>query len=627
MKNLRKDEKVGGLVVTGLPRPVSAIPAGHRLVLVDEGRYITLHDGILWHDGQRLGTVPGTLAGIHRVGDLVVVTASEGTLYLLRGATAYEEVRAADAIPSLTLGEQDRGTFSAALPAMAFGAPYTTWQAPLQQDDVKMLTTALRTGWNTITTQAQVAGRHYAPMLVRYGVRLWDDSYLWMSDPVSLGAARLTNAPWVTVNVTVESGRATGVPSATLSLGTYSVQVTVNSGPGSAWRTMIKAVDVLATAPADLVETTAAIQYRCFNSSGGQRVPVLDYGFPPCNAAQVEAQLQRSLWTVLASTTDLDALAEGRWNPDAVPAQITLSGEQCDRAHLDTSRGIVASLVCNGRLYCADSTGLMTTSQPANPLVTARSYQVTGAAILGLAAVPRSLYSGGFGRYPVYLFTAEGIFALPLTAQGAYGEPRLLDRTLLAAGNVPVEGDRDIYFTSSRGHLCRLRASAVTVMARAADVASMAWDDEHGELWCLNRSGQVRVLTRSGDLDERPLDASHLYGDITHALAVDEQGMVRDLTREDAAMMDVEWLSEPVPCTASPRQVEWQVYGDDVDVTLDLLGERGVSCHGFLVSRLHVSGRVAAPLRVPVFAPPLRALRRHISGRAGSGSVIVHDEK
>ncbi|MBP3738546.1 MAG: hypothetical protein J6I72_05805 [Muribaculaceae bacterium] len=626
MKNLRKDEETGALVVTGLPQAVSEIPAGHRLALVDEDRMLTLCDGNVCYDGVPLAAVPGHVVGLHRVGDLVVVTASLGTLYLLRGTTTYEPVRAADAIPSLTLAEQDRGTLSASLPALAFAEPYSTWQAPLQAADVKALTTSLRTAWSTLTGQAAAAGMHYAPMQVRYGVRLWDDSYLWMSAPVTLGMARLSNAPWVTVDVTVDGGKGIGVPATTLALGVYGLQVTVNSGPGNAWKSMIKAVDILATTPADVVETTAAIHYRCLNSSAG-RVPVLDYGFPGRTAAQAQAQMDRSLWTVLATCSDLDALAQGRWVPDAVPASIALSGQQCDAARFDTTRGIVASLVCNGRLYCADATGLMTTSAPANPLVTARSYRVTGSAILGLAAVPRSLYSGGFGRYPVYLFTAEGIYALPLTSQGIYGEPRLLDRTILALGCVPVEGDRDIFFMSSRGHLCRLRASTVTIMARNAVVAHLAWDAEHGELWCLDAQEHARVLTATGDLVERSLAATHLYSDITHALAIDERGTVRDLTREQVAMMDVEWLSAPVACAQPPRQVVWHVYGDDVELKLDLLGERGQSCHGFLVNRLRVRGRVAAPLRVPVFAPPLRCVRRHITGRACTGSVVVDDSK
>ncbi|MBO4871724.1 MAG: hypothetical protein J5565_07080 [Muribaculaceae bacterium] len=624
MKNLRKTETNGMLVVTGTARQTASIPAGHQLVFIDDDRYLTLHDNQLHYNGTPLVTVPGTLAGVHRVGDLLVVTGSEGLVYLMYQQGGYSVADTANAIPSLSLTEQSGASLSVAVPAIAFAAPYLTWQAPLRQDDVKALTAGLRTAWTTVIANATALGRHYAPMWVRYGVRLWDDTYLWMSDPVALGASTTDNAPLVSVNATVDSSAVTGIPASSLSLATYSLNVTVNSGIGSAWRSIVKAVDVLATRQADLVSTTSAIQYRCINNSGGQRVAVLQYGFPACNDAQMQAQLQQSAWTVVASTTDMDALAQGVWNP-GTPPSISLTPAQCDTITTPIEHSVIASLVCNGRLYCACRSGLMTTSAPANPLVVARSYQVTGSRVLGLAAVPRSLYSGGFGRYPVYLFTSEGIYALPLSTQGVYGEPRLLDRTILAAGCVPTEGARDIYFTSSRGHLCRLRASTATIVARDAAATSLAWDDEHSELWCLDSNGRVTAYMTDGECCERTLPATHFYGDITHALAIDTQGRVRDLTNEQQASMDIEWLSSPQPCATPPTEVEWNVYGDDVNVNLDLLGERGMSCHGFLVNRLTVRGRVAAPLKVPVFAPPMRTLRRHITGTAATGTLIdVH---
>ena len=166
----------------------------------------------------------------------------------------------------------------------------------------------------------------------------------------------------------------------------------------------------------------------------------------------------------------------------------------------------------------------------------------------------RSLYSGGFGRYPVYLFTTEGIFALPLTSQGRYGEPRLLSREILAEGVCPVEADRDVCFTTARGHLCRLRASTATIVARDAAMQWMAWDGEHRELWCIDDQGRLWALDEDGHLDRRTLAAAHLWGGVGQALAVDGGGGVHDLTRERAAVMDVEWLSDAADCRRSPSR-------------------------------------------------------------------------
>ena len=62
----------------------------------------------------------------------------------------------------------------------------------------------LRAAWNALLADAAADGRHAAPMLVRWAVRLHDDSYLWISDPVRVGDATLANAD--RISAIVDSG-------------------------------------------------------------------------------------------------------------------------------------------------------------------------------------------------------------------------------------------------------------------------------------------------------------------------------------------------------------------------------------------------------------------------------------
>ena len=623
--NLRTDSESGGLAVVGHPVTVGQVPAGHRLVLADGERYLTLHAGSLYCDGHPLCTVPGTLLGVHKVGTFVVVAGTQGVVYFADHGGTLVEADVSGALPSLTLSQQASTPLTVAVPALDFAEPYTRWQPPLRQHDLAAVTATLRTCWNTLTGQAQGAGLRYAPCRVRYGVRLWDDSYLWISDPVELGGNTLSDVSHVSAVGRVDGGDVVGVEAATLTLPTFTININVVRGVAVAWQTMVKAVDVLATAPATLLQSTSVINYRMLNTSGGSRQALLDYAFPASSLSQVSNELEHSGWTVVASTTDFDALSQGRWVESGDCPSGVLTPQQCQAAAAawNADRQLVATLVCNGRLYAADSQGLMTTSRPANPLVTDRQCVVSGASVLGLAAVPRSLYSGGFGRYPVYLFTTEGIFALPLTVQGVYGEPRLLSREVLDAGSQPIEADRDIYFTTTRGHLCRLRGSETVVVARGVWMSNMVWDNEHRELWCLDGESQLWALQDNGHLDRRTLSVTHLCGGVGQALAVADAGTILDLSTEQPAVFDVEWLSDSHPCAQPPSEVVWHVYGDQLRLRLVLLGERGVSCHGFIVSELNVEGRLGAPLRTPVFAPPLRSLRHHITGQASTGTLII----
>ena len=68
--------------------------------------------------------------------------------------------------------------------------------------------------------------------------------------------------------------------------------------------------------------------------------------------------------------------------------------------------------------------------------------------------------------------------------------------------------------------------------------------------------------------------------------------------------------------------VVWQVVGHG-ELTLEVTGERGVSCHGFAVGRLRVNGHINAPLRQRLVSPPLRTVRLRVAGTAASGTLVM----
>ena len=84
--------------------------------------------------------------------------------------------------------------------------------------------------------------------------------------------------------------------------------------------------------------------------------------------------------------------------------------------------------------------GVVVVSAVGNPLVTQWRATVSGCHILALGAACRPIYSGGFGRYPIYVFTTQGIMALPQSTSGNYGEPRLITETVIAGDSHPVAG-------------------------------------------------------------------------------------------------------------------------------------------------------------------------------------------
>ena len=632
------------LRVVGQPATVGQLAAGDRLLLVDGNRRLTLRGRQVMHADAVLTQLDGELVGTHRIGDMVVLTTTNGAHWLHRTAESYVAVRVTDACPTITLTALESDTVGAAMEAVTFGTSYSQWPAPLEGGDVSRLTSLLRRSWNELQQGIDAVGAYGGTMLVRCGVRLTDDSYPWLSDAVTLGDETQTDNTPVTAECTLDGTTVTGIPATTLTRHRWRVGITVQSGIADVWRPLVAAVDILATRCVDPVLPGGTAQYRGIGIGGSVRRPRLEFGLPPVSAATIAARLLDSGWHVVASTSDLEGLNRHEWVSDAVSAspQVVTPGltsyvvtrplEATDRLTAREAQDVeqnttplvsVASTCCNGRLYSIDAAGRLAMSRPGNPLVHERQRVVTGTVVRAIAPLGRAIYSNGFGRYPLALFTDEGIYALPqTTAAGTPGEPRLLDRTVIAAGSRPVEGGRDLYFVSHRGHLCRLRGSEVTVVWRDTGVCQAAWDDAHGELWALLHDGTVLALMPSGRASRRSVACRQLYDDATHALAIDAEGHVLDLTHEVASSSQaVEWLSHPL-ASERPHQVVWQVMGTGT-LTLMVRGERSMSCHGFVVGSLRVSGTVYAPLRQRLLAQPLRTIRLQVSGRADSGTLLL----
>lgn len=626
------------LRVVGTPPVASNIPAGHRLLLVDGDRYITLSAGEVYYGGNVLATVTGELVGAHRVGNMVVLTTTAGIVWLKRTDTGYDEVNLEDARPAITLTALEGTTVSAGMDAITFNASYPTWPAVLNTSDVAALTTQLHRAWNEVQQNVDAASAYGGMMLARIGVRLIDDSYMWLGDPVTLGTETLADSNRVTAVCTLGGTAVTGIPATTLTRHRYRVGITVGGGIAGEWQSLIKAVDVLATVCAPPVLPNGTAQYRCIARGGSVSSPRLEFGLPAVGEGAIRSQLAQSGWRVIASTTDLAALANHEWVSDAVARSagtsyvVTREVEQADRLTAQEAEAItqastpiypVTSMTCNGRLYCMDPDGVLWVSAPGNALVTARQQAITGVTVRKIMPLTRPIYSNGFGRYPVALFTDEGIYALPQTNTGStFGEPRLLDRMVIDAHCQPIEANRDLYFSSERGDLCRLHGSEVTVMWKGTGVCQFAWDEVHHEVWALPADGTTLAVMPSGRVSQRTVTCVQLYSDARHALAVTTTGQVLNLTHEEAMSVQmVTWQSHPMVMPA-PHQMVWQVMGNGT-LSLEVRGERGISCHGFVVGRLRVSGQMNAPLLQRLVSPPLRTVRLSVSGVAESGTLLL----
>ena len=621
--NVREQEQ--SLQVTGVHPVVGAIRPGDRLLAMASGHVVTCRGHAVSIDGTQVAQTASDIVGAYFVGGMMVVVATDEILYLMPDGEDWMVMDPADAVPHLQFGATV-STTSADIAPYTFAAPYQQWRAPLSTVDVQSLSDLLRSVWNALHTDAAAAGLHSGPMLVRWAVRLLDGSYLWLSDPVRVGDATLGNADRIAAVVDSNSSGFTGTQATKMSQTHYRIDITVTRGIAARWVPLIAAIDVLATDEATLVNTGRSLDYRCLTRTTGQREYVLEMGLSRRGADAIGLQLSTSPWRLVATAPAATALSGNDFAAPVMPR--TWTAAQCASMALPLQpRHVVCATQAAGRLYCCTSGGDVVVSAPGNPLVESSRRTVVGVVPMAMSVVTRPLYSGGFGRYPVYIFTDDGIYAIPQSVTGRLGEARLVDRTVIAAGVPPVEAGPDVWLISRHGHLCRLSGSRLTVCQRGTDYCALAWCDAYSELWMLPQHGEPIVMLPSGHLCRRTVDVMQLYSDPRHAVVVTSTGQLLDLEQEQASVMPVEWHSHPValhPLMGQPvHRVVWHLAGKNVDLSLTVTGQRGVMAGDLAVSQMTVDGDVEQPLAAPTMAVRARTLRLHLSGTAATGTLIL----
>lgn len=251
-----------------------------------------------------------------------------------------------------------------------------------------------------------------------------------------------------------------------------------------------------------------------------------------------------------------------------------------------------------------------------------------GLTIISASAAERPLYSGGFGRYPLYIFTTSGIYAMPGTTSGGFGEPRVINDAVVSSSTTPCSGNGSVWFIDAFNRLCRLSGIKTEIIAHDIEATALAWDGRHRELAVATPSGSMLTIQPSGRIASRTITPTALIGCNTHAYATTADGAVLDLSAETTQSVTASYLSQPVagqpaPMGARLTQIIWNVCGTVSNAELSVRGERGLSCHGFLVNTTRVNGTLAASLPIKLISRPLRTFRIAISGTFAPGTLLL----
>ena len=306
MVNLR--ERRDAVAAVGRCMEVGELATSERLVAmhyVAGGRHLISAAGntLYWHGtvaddgtesprGTVIAVATAEIGAVAAVGDFVVAATASGNVVVQYDASAgaYSQVDTSGMVPRLLLSPSGRHTFSDVVAASEFDNPVTHWQRPLPTADVERISANAADAYERLRRCAAVEGYLLQPVLARYAVRLWDDSYLWVSAPLLIGNGIQSMA---TVATAATDGSAfTGVNTATAQVQGYRVSVVVEEGTAAACDRLVKSVDILVCDEIDPVDYSSLVDYTCVRSTTGGTVAYsMGYEFPAADGTALLSRL------------------------------------------------------------------------------------------------------------------------------------------------------------------------------------------------------------------------------------------------------------------------------------------------------------------------------------------------
>lgn len=375
MLNLRS--RGSSIRPVGQMLPFTVLDAHERLLAMHqtaEGvNLITYSAGaVRWHgtlagDAYSMkGVVIGSLASepkcAEALGDFVMLGCDDGNVCLHYGGEEYAMLDTDAAVPHIRLTAEDAGVASATVARCEFAdGGYTRWKSPLSAADVASITAGMRSAYVSISRQAAARSAHLQPVMARYAVRLHDDSYLWVSQPMLIGNGVQCGAEY-RAEVENDGEACVAAAACVVTAQTYRIAAQALSGFDRSWDMLVKSIDILTTDEVQPLMTSRNVDYRCETTTTGSRQQYLMMQFAAKDTATAVRELIGGCqWRVAYQIVDFAALRAGRVKLLEVAAGLEVDDTELARctAELSRRRCFTAMLPHGRRMFgCGDTVRL-----------------------------------------------------------------------------------------------------------------------------------------------------------------------------------------------------------------------------------------------------------------------------
>ncbi len=268
-------------------------------------------------------------------------------------------------------------------------------------------------------------------------------------------------------------------------------------------------------------------------------------------------------------------------------------------------------------LTSSRSASLLLMCDGGNPLQWSQCKRADNTGVVGVMPSLRYGTTWSVGRSPVCLFSTDGLRLLSFNTSGECTASTRISQCTIANAMLVAATERGVAFVDTHGEVCRYEGSKVQALGIDASWAKgMVYSTVFDEVIVYGSDCAIAVAA-DGTYTTRTL----AFTTHSHNLPADDS-CVYSTDAEDARTMAVSLLTPPIAVEARQRLVQWFVSADTADVVATVYGENGFSCHGIMLCRMRLCGRLSAPVRQRIASPRVRTLRLALSGNLPTSAKV-----
>ncbi len=393
---LNMRERNESLEAVGMPKEIAQLSENEKLIFIHDydeySNYLTSKGCHLILHGRMNGghynllnyeihSYSGDIKAVNKVGGFLIVDTLNGREYLHFINEEYVYLDINDAIPTLWIGTADSNSRQITVPAFNFAASYTQWARPLSSSDETTLQRNISKSYKDLAQQISSDGFFMQPMAVRYAVRLWDDTYLWISAPVIVGNCKQCTAT-IKAEVTSTGSGFSSCGESQITAQAYHVGAAVLRSTSTEWDSLIKSIDIFSTTEMEPFTDSLQINYRCETSQSGTRRYYLASELKESeNNLALGELINPDHWHILCRINDLGEMRNGilcaqnisntiiSESGDLISYSIRKSGIYNEALNQTSLQNILSNIrhdtisecatTINGRIYCGGKRILM----------------------------------------------------------------------------------------------------------------------------------------------------------------------------------------------------------------------------------------------------------------------------